>query len=78
MQMKPDKQRTQSDVQPTRKERFIRALAEYLAGDQVEKSVGLKLGKKSSAEWAHLRGLTPLFGYQTVDEANEALLKFLQ
>jgi hypothetical protein len=60
-----------------RKKRFIRALAEYLAGDQVKHSIGLELGKPESQQWAKLRGETPLFGYATVEEAEATLTEFL-
>lgn len=60
-----------------RKKQFIRALAEYLAGDQVKHSIGLQRGKPDAQQWAKLRGLTPLFGYPTVEEAEVQLTEFL-
>lgn len=62
-----------------RKKRFIRALAEYLAGpQQVGKSLELQASKTNAKEWAALRNATPLFGYPTVDEAEIELTKFLE
>ena len=59
------------------KEQFIRALAEFLAGNQAEKSIHLQMGKKHAKEWANLRHNTPLFGYPTIDEAEKTLTEFL-
>jgi hypothetical protein len=59
------------------RQRFIRALAEFLVGNQVEQSIGLQLGKQSAKDWAKLRSATPLFGYPTVDEAFPVLCAFL-
>jgi len=65
------------------KTRFIRALAEYLAGRQVEKSVRIQMSTKfrnddvDAQEWARLRNLSPLRGYPTVDEAEKALTEWL-
>ncbi len=56
---------------------FVKVLAEYLAGDQARKSIELQMGKESAQEWAKLRNATPLFGWQTVEEAEVALSKFL-
>jgi hypothetical protein len=55
---------------------FARRLAEYLAGDQARRSIELEMGRPGAVEWAELRGLTPLAGYPTVDEAEKALLAF--
>lgn len=63
--------------EPDRKRDFIRALAEYFAGDSARKSIGLQMGKQWAKEWADLRGATPLLGYQTVDEAEQVLTRFL-
>lgn len=63
--------------QSEKKKRFIRALAEYLAGEQARMSIGLQLGKADAQQWAKLRQETPLFGYPTVDEAEETLTEFL-
>jgi hypothetical protein len=61
-----------------RKRRFIRALAEYLAGtNQVAMSIGLEMGKPDAKEWAKVRSASPLFGYPTVDEAEKELTDFL-
>ena len=57
---------------------FIRALADYLAGtNAVGMSIGLQIGKPEAKVWAKLRGLTPLFGYPTVEEAEKILDDFL-
>ena len=60
-----------------RKQEFIRALAEYLAGDQARRSIQLQMNNPWAVEWAKLRGLSPVFGYPTVDEAEEALIELL-
>jgi hypothetical protein len=58
---------------------FIRRLAEYMGGpNQVGKSILLQMGKPEAKEWAELRNLTPLFGYPTVDEAEQVLMDFLK
>jgi len=54
---------------PTRRERFIKNLAEYLVLDQAEKSIRLEMKDPAALLWAELRGATPLFGYSTVNEA---------
>jgi hypothetical protein len=59
------------------KKRFIRQLAIFLVEDQVKKSIGLEMGKESAKQWAALRSTTPLHGYPTVEEAEEALSEFL-
>lgn len=59
-----------------RKRRFIRAIAEYLAGNQAMKSIWLEAGERGAKEWAALRAASPLFGYQTVDEAEAVLADF--
>ena len=59
------------------KREFIRALAEYLAGNQAAKSVELAMGKPSALEWQKVRRHSPLFGYPTVDEAEAQLTEFL-
>jgi hypothetical protein len=60
-----------------RKQRFIKALAEFLVEDQAHKSILLEIGAKEGKQWAKLRGETPLFGYPTVEEAEEQLTEFL-
>lgn len=62
----------------TRKAMFVRALAEYLVGDQVQKSIELQLGKAEAQVWAKVRGLTPLMGYPSIDEAEQVLTAFLR
>ena len=61
----------------TRKAEFIAALAKYLVEDQARKSIELQMGQESAKEWAHLRSLTPLSGYPSVEEAQEELEDFL-
>lgn len=71
-----------------RKRRFVKALAQFLVGLQAGKSIALELEQKRidagippivpwAGEWAALRQATPLFGYPTMDEAEEALSEFL-
>ena len=62
---------------PPRKAAFIRALAEFLSTDLGRKSIELEMGKDSAREWAKLRSTTPLFGYQSVEEATQVLTTFL-
>lgn len=61
-----------------RQVRFVRYLAEYLVGDQVHKSILLQMQSPTALEWQKLRAATPLFGYPTVDEAEEELTLFLK
>lgn len=57
--------------------RFVRALAEYLAGtNQARKSIRLQMGADDGLEWAAIRNETPLRGYPTVDEAEKQLIDF--
>lgn len=65
------------DKETAAKQRFIRALAAYLSSDLARKSIELQMGKPSAKEWASLRSETPLHGYQTIDEAEQVLGKFL-
>lgn len=61
-----------------RKTAFIRALAEFLAGDSARKSIELEMGKQSAKEWAALRGACPVArGWQSVDETESALVEWL-
>ncbi len=60
-----------------RKRAFIRALAEYLAGNQAEMSIRLQLGQRDAVAWAHLRQASPVFGWPTVDEAEAQLMELL-
>ena len=62
---------------PERKQAFIKQLAIYLVGDQAHKSIELQMRKESAQQWADLRGKTPLFGYPTVEEAEQILTEFL-
>jgi hypothetical protein len=61
-----------------KKQEFIRALAEYLVGNQARKSIELEMGKESAVEWSKLRNKTPLFGYPDADEAEKILTEFLR
>jgi len=65
-----------------RKQKFIRQLAEYLAGtNQCRYSILLSQRgqlKECADDWAALRGLTPLFGYPSVEEAEKILTDFLR
>lgn len=74
-------------VKAERKARFIRALTEFLVGNQAGKSIALEMETRSprpapltawAHEWAKLRGATPLFGYPTAEEAEQALTEFLK
>ena len=61
-----------------RKKVFIHALAEYLGGtNQVRKSIEIEMGESSGLEWSKLRSATPLFGYPSVEEAEQQLTEFL-
>jgi hypothetical protein len=57
---------------------FVRALAEYLVGNQAHMSILLEIGKPEAIKWQKLRSQTPLMGYPTVDEAEKALRGFLR
>lgn len=59
------------------KAEFIHALAEYLSANLARRSIELEMGKEAAREWAKLRDHTPLFGWQTVEEAEKALTEFL-
>jgi hypothetical protein len=59
------------------KDEFIKALAEFLVNDQGLKSIQLEVGGTFAKEWAHLRSTTPLFGYPTVEEAEQVLRDWL-
>jgi hypothetical protein len=61
----------------SRRTEFIRKLAEFLVGDQALMSIRLEAGDRDAKRWAGLRIATPLFGYQTVDEAEKVLTEFL-
>jgi hypothetical protein len=60
-----------------RRRDFVRSLAEYLVGNQVERSIELSMHTRQAIQWAHIRSLTPLLGYPTVDEAEDTLREFL-
>ena len=59
------------------KQRFVRALAEFLVADQALMSIRLQTGDQQAVKWQTLRSTTPLFGYPTVDEATAQLTRFL-
>jgi len=62
----------------SRKQQFVRALAEYLAGTiSVEHSIRLQQNNPHAKIWAKVRSATPLFGYPTVQEAAVVLSEFL-
>ncbi len=61
-----------------KKQALIRKLSEFLAGPNTAKySIELAQGSETAKLWAEMRGLTPLFGYPTVDEAEKILCEFL-
>jgi len=66
-----------------RKAEFIKALAQFLAGDQAKKSMLLdprmdsSLASSLAKEWAAIRATTPIFGYITVEEAEVKLTDWL-
>lgn len=76
------KVKTAPVVEPDQKALFIKALAKFLAGDQAKKGIMLQMPNAVAysvvSEWAELRGCTPLFGYQTVEEAEKILTKWLR
>lgn len=59
------------------KARFVRALAEYLVGDQARMSIYLEMGKPEAQAWAKLRNAGPSLGWATVEEAEAILTRFL-
>lgn len=62
------------------RKQFIKHLAEYLAGpNQVGMSIALQANPKNEQAilWCKIRQATPLFGYPTVEEAEEQLTEFL-
>ena len=59
------------------KARFIKALAVYLAKDQVKQSIKLECGDQDAKVWLDVRRTTPLFGYPSVEEAEKVLTEFL-
>lgn len=61
-----------------RKEAFILALAEYLAGQMGMKSIELEMGKPHAAEWARLRDAANLLGWLSVAETEKHLKELLK
>jgi len=70
-----------------RRVRFIRILAEFLAGNQAGKSIELEMEVRNprpspmtswAQEWGKLRGASSLCGYPTVEEAERSLTEFLK
>ena len=77
------RQASEVDVRVEMKARFIKALAQFLAGDQAKKSILLdprmstSLAYSLAKEWADLRNASPLMGYGTVEEAEKHLTEWL-
>jgi hypothetical protein len=65
----------QSTSNPSVRDIFIRALAEYLVGNAAL-SIKLEMGDPAARLWAKVRGATPLSGYPTVDEAVSTLTRW--
>jgi hypothetical protein len=60
--------------QRDRKEALIRALAEYLVGDEFRKSIDLQMGKPDAKAWSKIRGCTSIRGNAVpVEEAIKIL-----
>lgn len=68
-----------------RRKAFIEELAKFFVDNQAGKRVALevesyRLSKpvvEWATEWARLRGVTPVFGYPTHEEAVKILTEFL-
>jgi hypothetical protein len=78
---KPKPKTTTADAKTGLRAQFIRALAEYFGGpNQVKMSIKLQMDPAwtEAVTWAKLRGLTPLFGYPTVEEVERVLTRFLE
>lgn len=61
------------------KKALARALAKHLAGpNAVRMSMGLQLGHEGARALAEIRSATPLFGHQSVEEAEAVLLEWLE
>lgn len=60
------------------KEKFIKVLAKYLVGSSAEKSIKLQMETKEGKEWSELLNSTLIFGWKTVEEAEEILTEFLK
>jgi len=61
-----------------KKQKFIHELAKYLVGNSAEKSIKLQMETKEGKEWANLLNHTPIFGWKTIEEAEEILTDFLR
>jgi hypothetical protein len=71
-------QARKEEIRMGRKAIFIAALAKYLVGDQVRKSIELEMRKESALEWCALCTASPLQGYPTIEEAVKVLTEFLK
>ena len=67
-----------------RKKEFIRAIAEYLAGNQAGKSIALELENENenvivkwAKEWQKLRSLSSIGGYPTGVEGEAEVWKVI-
>jgi len=56
---------------------FIKALAQFLAGDSARKSIQLQMGNEWALEWARVRSATPLQGWVNEQEAETRLREWL-
>jgi hypothetical protein len=73
------------EPEPTLRSKFIKELAQFLAGGAPEKSMMLEITRGDPTnkahtimtEWANLRAASGLFGYPTVEEAEAHLRRFL-
>jgi hypothetical protein len=59
------------------RDRFVKALASFLADRAAFKSIALESGNGWAKEWSALRNATPLFGYPSAEEAAVTLEAFL-
>lgn len=61
----------------TKRDKFIRLLAEYLVDKRVGMSFRLEMRDTDAEAWATLHAASPLFGYIVTDEAEQQLREFL-
>jgi hypothetical protein len=59
------------------KKEFVKELARYFCEDQATKSIWLQMGREDAKAWSRLRGLTPVSGWATVEEAQATLEQWL-